>query len=71
MESKELERHERFKSSLKVIAVIGIGAGLYGFKLGRKFGMRRGIEVGYVVAGQDIIKALTEHAEELRLSRGD
>lgn len=70
-ESTELKRHNRFKNGLTVIALVGIGAGLYGFGLGRESGIRKGIEIGYIVAGKDMIDALKEHAQELRLSRGE
>lgn len=70
-EIKSLERQKRFKNGLKLVAVVGIGAGLYGFKLGHRIGLTKGIEVGYIVAGKDMIEALREHAEELRLSRGE
>lgn len=66
----ELERHIKFKNRLKVVALVGLGAGIYGFKLGQQYGLRKGIEVGYIAAGADMISALKEHAQELRLSRG-
>lgn len=66
-----IERHEKMKNGLKLIAVVGIGAGLYGFKLGRQVGLRRGVDIGYVAAGQDFIKAFKEYTEELKLSRGE
>lgn len=68
---KALERQKRLKNGLKAIAVVGVGAGLYGFKLGRQYGLRRGVDIGYVAAGQDFIKAFKEYTEELKLSRGE
>lgn len=70
-EMQQLERQNQFKKCLKVVAVVSIGVGLYGFKLGRESGLRKGIEVGYIIAGGDMIDALKEHAQELRLSRGE
>lgn len=68
---EEVERQERFIKGVKIVAVVGIGAGLYGFKLGRRMGIRTGVSIGYVAAGQDFIKAFTDYAEELKLSRGE
>lgn len=70
-EINQLERQERLIKGLKVIAVVGIGAGLYGFKLGRRIGFNRGIEIGYIAAGNEFITAFTDWAEESKLSRGE
>lgn len=70
-EELELERQERLIKGLKVIAVVGIGSGLYGFKLGRRSGIRRGIELGYIAAGNEFITAFTDWTNESKLSRGE
>lgn len=70
-EEERLERFERFKSSVAVVAVVGVGAGLYGFKLGRRFGYTKGAKDGYITAGQEMLAAWKDHAEELRKSRGE
>lgn len=66
---QEVDGRKVLLTGLKVLAVVGIGAGLYGFKIGRQMGFRKGVDVGYILAGKDMIDALQEHAKELKLSR--
>lgn len=64
-EIKELERRKRVNDGLKLLAVVGIGAGLYGFKLGRRSGYRLGVGVGHTRAVNDMVSAWKDHTEEL------
>lgn len=59
-ELKELQM-KKLKKGIKVLAVVGIGAGLYGFKLGRRYGHNK----GYLQATEEIITVWKEHSEEL------
>lgn len=60
---------KKLKRAMKVLAVVGVGAGLYGYKLGRKGGYRKGVKDGYITAAEEIITAWKEHAEELIRTR--
>lgn len=55
-ELKEMEA-KKLKRGFKVLAVVAVGAGLYGFKLGRKFGYKSGVKDGYITAGNEVIDA--------------
>jgi len=70
-EENNKPKSERIKDGVKAIAVISIAAGLYGFKLGRRSGYRRGVRDGEVKAGEELIKAWREHTEEMRRYRGE
>jgi hypothetical protein len=70
-EEKQKLENQKLKSGIKVLAVVAVGAGLYGFKLGRRYGYVQGSKDGYINAGQEMIAAWKEHAEELRQSRGE
>lgn len=61
----------KLRLRLGIVAVVGIGAGVYGFKLGRQTGLGKGMEIGYIHATHELISAWKEHSEELRLSRGE
>lgn len=70
-EYKAEKKMKRMKKTFTLVTVVGVSAGLYGFKLGRRSGLRRGIEVGYLTAGKELVNAWKEHSEELRLTRGE
>lgn len=65
------KRQNRLKKGFTALAVVGVGAGIYGFKIGYEQGIRRGISIGYIAAGQEFISALSEYNEERKLARGD
>lgn len=60
---------KKLKRAMKVIAVVSFGAGLYGYKLGRKGGYKKGVKDGYISATEEMIAAWKEHAEELVRTR--
>lgn len=68
-EVKDIQRRKLAKRVLQVSLVVGIGSGIYGYRLGQKKGFSDGISVGYVNAGQEMMEAWRAHAEELRLAR--
>jgi len=70
-EENNKPKSERIKSGLKAIAVISIGAGLYGFKLGRRSGYRRGVRDGESNAVDKMCEAWREHTDEMRRYRGE
>lgn len=68
---KKAEENRRLKRGMKLLAVVGVGAGLYGFKLGRRSGYAQGVKDGYFTMGQEMLQAWKEHTEELKLTRGE
>lgn len=63
------ERQPDAKRALKVLAIVGIGAGIYGYVRGRHSGYRIGVQHGYIRATHDVVNAMGEVAEEYRKSR--
>lgn len=61
----------RAKEGLKVLAVVGIGAGLYGFKLGRRAGYGAGFKDGYKDAADEFISVMKDLTAEFKEARGD
>lgn len=68
---KQAERERTTTVFVPVVLVIGVGAGLYGYRLGRKGGYLDGVNAGYVKGGQELIASWREHSEQMRLSRGE
>jgi hypothetical protein len=70
-EENNKPKADRIKDGLKAIAVVSIAAGLYGFKLGRRSGYRRGVKVGESNAVDRMCEAWQQHTEEMRRYRGE
>ena len=63
-----LRRTKIVKRGLMVVTFVGVGAGIYGFKLGRMVGYSKGVSDGYMVASLEFVEALKEHHEDLKTS---
>lgn len=59
----------RLKRGLTTIAVVAVGAGLYGFKLGRKAGYTRGVKDGYIAAGKELLDGWSQITDAMNQSR--
>lgn len=69
---KNQERRDRIKDGFKTLAVVGIGAGLYGYRLGRRSGYSLGVKEGHVEAVNEMISAWKDHTEILlKSTRGE
>lgn len=68
---KEENQNNRAKDGLKILAVAGLGAGLYGFKLGRRYGYNVGFKDGYKEASDEFITVMKELTAEFKAARGD
>lgn len=63
---------DQFKNGIKVLAVVGLSAGYYGFKIGRSSGYDKGLKEGYAKASTEFVKVMKELTEELRgTARGE
>lgn len=69
-EEEQTERESKFGDGLKILAAVGIGAGICGYAMGRKHWYIVGVQHGYIKATNDIIDAANGLVEELRKSRG-
>ncbi len=63
-ERDELERRGDFGRGLKILAAVGIGAGICGFRLGRKIGYNRGASDSYKRVVYEIIEATKQHTDK-------
>lgn len=68
---REENRTNDAREGLKIITVVGLGVGLYGFKLGRRVGYGVGVKDGYKQASEEFITVMKELTEEFKAARGD
>lgn len=61
----KLEKEQSVKRGYKVIAVVAVAAGLYGYRVGRINGYAKGVKDGYVLASEEIIGAWKEQSETI------
>jgi hypothetical protein len=66
---RQLEREKMIRRGVPVILIFSVGAGVYGFTLGRKSGYLDGVRDGYVKGGQELMATWREYSEEMRLAR--
>lgn len=66
-----LAREESIAKGLKIIGTVALGAGMYGFQLGRKVGYAKGVKEGYVVAINELVGAWEQHTLALVQSARD
>lgn len=62
---KMSKKDGNFKGGLKVIAVTAVGAGLYGYKLGKGRGYDIGVRDGYVSASNEFIEVMRDLKQEI------
>ncbi len=69
----ELKRRKTVRDGYKILAGVGIVAGLYGYRLGRRKGYLVGVGVGHTKAVNDMVHAWSKHTKTLLdlQSRGD
>lgn len=59
------------KKGLIAITAIGVGCGLYGFKLGRRSGAARGFKDGVVYSQKQFYETAKQFAEVVKESKGE
>lgn len=57
------------RDGLKILAAVGIVSGVYGYRVGRRVGVNKAFEMGYLAASKDFIESLNNHTLALRDSQ--
>jgi hypothetical protein len=68
-EKKELKRQQEVRQGLKILIAVGVGAGICGFRFGRKVGYNRGVDQSYKRIVNDIVTVIEKSGYDQESSR--